>query len=60
MSGTAAASAARRRIDQQELDAICARHDRLWQAKPGGAHHSLHEKLQWGSMEHPPNVAIPT
>ncbi|MDZ4112750.1 MAG: pentapeptide repeat-containing protein, partial [Brevundimonas sp.] len=37
MSGNAAPSAARRRIDQQELDAICARHDRLWQAKPGGA-----------------------
>jgi len=27
----------RRRISQAELDAICARHDRLWQAKPGGA-----------------------
>jgi uncharacterized protein YjbI with pentapeptide repeats len=27
----------RRRISQQELDAICARHDRLWQARPGGA-----------------------
>src|SRR5690606_839942 len=38
MSGNvAAATAARRRIDQHELDAICARHDRLWQAKPGGA-----------------------
>ena len=37
MSGTAAKIVARRRIDQQELDAICARHDRLWQAKPGGA-----------------------
>ncbi|MFN3537244.1 MAG: pentapeptide repeat-containing protein, partial [Brevundimonas sp.] len=27
----------RRRLTQAELDAICARHDRLWQAKPGGA-----------------------
>jgi uncharacterized protein YjbI with pentapeptide repeats len=27
----------RRRLTQQELDAICARHDRLWQARPGGA-----------------------
>ena len=27
----------RRRISQQEVDAICARHDRLWQARPGGA-----------------------
>ena len=26
----------RRRLTQAELDAICARHDRLWQAKPGG------------------------
>ena len=32
-----ASPAARKRIDQQELDAICARHDRLWQARPGGA-----------------------
>ena len=30
-------SGAKRRLDQTELDAICARHDRLWQAKPGGA-----------------------
>ena len=37
MSRNAASTAARRRIDQQELDAICTRHDRLWQAKPGGA-----------------------
>ena len=37
MSGNAAQPVARRRIDQTELDAICARHDRLWQAKPGGA-----------------------
>ncbi|RZJ19895.1 MAG: pentapeptide repeat-containing protein, partial [Brevundimonas sp.] len=38
MSGSNAQTpAARRRITQQELDAICARHDRLWQAKPGGA-----------------------
>ena len=37
MSGNAVQSAARRRIEQSELDAICARHDRLWQAKPGGA-----------------------
>ena len=28
---------ARRRLTQPELDAICARHDRLWQARPGGA-----------------------
>ena len=27
----------RRRLTQEELDAICARHDRLWQARPGGA-----------------------
>ena len=37
MSGNAVQPAARRRIEQSELDAICARHDRLWQAKPGGA-----------------------
>ncbi len=37
MSGNTAKTGARRRIDQTELDAICARHDRLWQAKPGGA-----------------------
>src|SRR5690554_6048083 len=29
--------AARRRLTQAELDAICVRHDRLWQARPGGA-----------------------
>ena len=34
---TTASPSARKRIDQNELDAICARHDRLWQAKPGGA-----------------------
>ena len=27
----------RRRISQAELNAICARHDKLWQARPGGA-----------------------
>jgi len=27
----------RRRISQTELNAICARHERLWQARPGGA-----------------------
>ena len=37
MSGNAVQPAARRRIEQSELDAICVRHDRLWQAKPGGA-----------------------
>ena len=26
-----------RRLTQLEVDAICARHDRLWHAKPGGA-----------------------
>src|SRR5450755_1581377 len=26
-----------RRINQAEADAICARHDRLWTSKPGGA-----------------------
>ena len=26
-----------KRLTQAEVDAICARHDRLWQAKPGGA-----------------------
>ncbi|HEY0052195.1 MAG TPA: pentapeptide repeat-containing protein, partial [Caulobacteraceae bacterium] len=33
----AEASHRRRRIEQAELDAICARHERLWQARPGGA-----------------------
>ena len=28
---------ARRRLTQQEVDLICARHDRLWTARPGGA-----------------------
>lgn len=37
MSENTVPSTARRRIKQSELDAICARHDRLWQAKPGGA-----------------------
>ncbi len=27
----------RKRLSQAELDVICVRHDRLWQAKPGGA-----------------------
>jgi len=31
------AAVERKRLTQAELDAICARHDRLWQAKPGGA-----------------------
>lgn len=31
------ASALYRRLTQLELDQICARHDRLWQARPGGA-----------------------
>lgn len=36
--GEAATQAERhRRIDQRELDAVCARHDRLWQSRPGGA-----------------------
>ena len=26
-----------RRLDQSEVDAICAKHDRLWTSKPGGA-----------------------
>lgn len=26
-----------RRLTQQEVNAVCARHDRLWTAKPGGA-----------------------
>ncbi len=33
----AAEPVARRRLTQSEVDAICARHDRLWQARPGGA-----------------------
>ena len=39
MSGAQSAKtgAERRRLSQAELDAVCARHDRLWQAKPGGA-----------------------
>jgi uncharacterized protein YjbI with pentapeptide repeats len=27
----------RRKLSQAELNAICIKHDRLWQAKPGGA-----------------------
>ncbi len=27
----------RRHLTQIEVDAICARHDRLWAARPGGA-----------------------
>ena len=30
-------SAASRRLTQQDVDIICARHDRLWASKPGGA-----------------------
>src|ERR1700734_1740665 len=26
-----------RRLSQEEADAICAKHDRLWTARPGGA-----------------------
>lgn len=26
-----------RKLDQHELDAVCAKHDRLWTSKPGGA-----------------------
>lgn len=26
-----------RRLSQQELDAVCAKHDRLWSSRPGGA-----------------------
>ena len=39
MSGAQSAKtgAERRRLSQAELDVVCARHDRLWQAKPGGA-----------------------
>jgi len=33
----AAEDIVRRRLTQEELDAICVRHDRLWRAKPGGA-----------------------
>ena len=36
MSGTAQA-VVRRRLSQEELDAVCIRHERLWQARPGGA-----------------------
>ncbi|HEV7227855.1 pentapeptide repeat-containing protein [Brevundimonas sp.] len=35
--GEVAPEVIRRRLTQEELDAICARHDRLWQARPGGA-----------------------
>lgn len=34
---TAAKAEKPRRLTQQEADLICARHDRLWAAKPGGA-----------------------
>jgi uncharacterized protein YjbI with pentapeptide repeats len=37
MSSTVATVGAIRRLTQEEVDAICARHDRLWAAKPGGA-----------------------
>ncbi|MDB5419127.1 MAG: pentapeptide repeat family protein, partial [Phenylobacterium sp.] len=26
-----------RRLNQAEVEAICAKHDRLWSSKPGGA-----------------------
>jgi uncharacterized protein YjbI with pentapeptide repeats len=37
MSATASTTGAQRRLTQEDVDAICARHDRLWAAKPGGA-----------------------
>lgn len=37
MGALPAQDARHRRIDQRELEAICARHDRLWQSRPGGA-----------------------
>jgi uncharacterized protein YjbI with pentapeptide repeats len=37
MFAQAAHTAELRRIDQQELEAVCAKHDRLWSSKPGGA-----------------------
>ena len=27
----------RRKLTQEEADAVCLKHDRLWQARPGGA-----------------------
>ena len=33
----AAASHVTRRLTQHEAEQICARHDRLWTSKPGGA-----------------------
>lgn len=37
MSASPSTAGAVRRLTQAEADAICARHDRLWAAKPGGA-----------------------
>jgi uncharacterized protein YjbI with pentapeptide repeats len=37
MSATVTTVGAVRRPTQEEVDAICTRHDRLWAAKPGGA-----------------------
>ena len=32
-----AAEPVRRTLTQEEVDAVCLKHDRLWQARPGGA-----------------------
>ena len=37
MSAQSAPAQELRRLDQHELDAVCAKHDRLWTSKPGGA-----------------------
>ena len=37
MSAVAATASSIRRLTQQEADLICAKHERLWAAKPGGA-----------------------
>ena len=37
MSAQSAPAQELRRLDQHELDAVCANHDRLWTSKPGGA-----------------------
>ncbi len=37
LSSSTAPAHEMRRLDQNELDAVCAKHDRLWSSKPGGA-----------------------
>ena len=37
MSESAAPAAHHRRLTQAEIDVICAKHDRLWSARMGGA-----------------------